>query len=194
MKKVTKPGNGSVVFSCSDKVRRRLKKGKKKFRKLGNEKDGSRSDQCRIQYNIEEENLPKGYASVHSLIQCTLQKKLKREGNTIRKVSFLETLENATRQQYHRDFKHASRDKFFVIIPLCTDQNILVRLGNNLETRVQLRQDSAFVGNSGLVHAGSETPGTRLHFEFVPKQCQDFDNSKPEIFFEDDGSYPSLPK
>ena len=77
-----------------------------------------------------------------------------------------------------------------MIIPLGEEcQSIIVKKGGKL-SRVHLLPHHAFIGRADLEHAGSEVPGTRLHFEFLPRRY----SSKGEgTYFVEDPTYPDCP-
>ena len=55
---------------------------------------------------------------------------------------------------------------------------------------LNLAMDTAFVGRGDLIHAGSENPGKRVHFQFVPAQVED-ERLENEVMFKEDRKYPN---
>lgn len=171
------------VFNCNNAVYEKLSAPKKRsFHELST---GVYTDGYRRQIVM-----PRSFNSHDEVIkiQNTLQNKL-RVGNVLDKMALLNTFPHANRQQFHKDFPHDDKNDMFVIIPLQTKQSIYIKLyGNNVQ--INLKKDHAFVGKASLVHAGSETNGKRLHFEFVLKDG--IENEKNSTYFEDDPAYPKL--
>jgi hypothetical protein len=150
--------------------------------------DGTYTDRCRKQYPYR---CPR---EMKTNIQNALQEDI--ADNELRRANVLVTdyfgEQRPIRQQTHFDFGEEARksgNRKFVIIPLDEGQDIFVSEGGKL-VRIALKKDRAFVGDADLLHCGSETPGTRLHFEFVPKT----DKYEREVltYFEEDLSYPDL--
>ena len=184
---------GEAVFNCANDLYHNLPPTtQKRFIRLEDSKDSAYSDGLRKQYSQIGGNIS---TTLRQTIEAKLQVHLNKMDNKLRRDVILVTGKSGrqcpSRQQYHIDFKEASDERFFIIVPLTQGQNILVKIGG-FQTRIFLALDHAFVGRASLIHAGSETPGARLHFEFVPKKDA-YDNSEVKTFFEDDPDYPNLP-
>ena len=185
-KVAVRSGKGEFVVNCEDDVYQELEfQFQQQLCTMGN---GTFTDKCRKQFSFE---CPDG--GVIDSIQTALQRKI-RDGYVLKRGNVLVTRKSGKkhplRQQLHWDFKgRLRRWRFFVIIPLDNGQTIFVRKGSNLE-RLHLRKDCAFVGHGGLVHCGSETPGMRVHFEFVPQRANINDDEVVKTHFALDPTYP----
>ena len=176
---------GESVVNCEDGVYQRLKP-KYKAQLCKRPDDNFYTDNCRIQSSFE---CPGG---LKYSIQNVLQRDIRR-GYVLRRGNVLVTRKSRgkhpLRQQLHWDFEgRLRRWRFFVIIPLDNDQSIFVSDEDGNLSRLRLRKDCAFVGRGGLVHCGSETPGMRVHFEFIPQRAKIDDDVKTR--FAPDPTYP----
>lgn len=124
-------------------------------------------------------------------IEDTLIDQLKKERYKVCNPTLLTTSEGALRQQAHYDFEEKTRESsMFGIVALAEGQTILIfREGGIIDT-VQLGIDTVFVGFGQCVHAGSETSGKRLHFEF--KELGSTDELVQVTFFVGDEHYPMI--
>jgi len=136
-------------------------------------------DKCRKQFSLK---CPDG--GVKDSIQTVLQREIS-GGNVLTRGSVLVTSNlgeiTPLRQQLHWDFGkelRTCRNRFFVLIPVDNNQTIYVCDGGKL-SKLRLKKDWAFVGDADLLHCGSETPGRRVHFEFIPEGEK---NNSKEVF------------
>jgi hypothetical protein len=176
-------GESIVTIEGDDVFRGLLPEHKEKLTKRT---DGSYTDNHRKQYPFQCPN------NLMDFMQTTLQREVKGgSSNVLKRGNVLETGDSGLRQQAHWDFSEIlrrSRSRFFVIIPVDSNQSIFVSDEGGKLSRVRLRKDWAFVGHGDLLHCGSETPGRRVHFEFVPQQ--DENNSEVYTFWGPDPTYP----
>lgn len=92
------------------------------------------------------------------------------------------------RQQFHVDFGETEQNKYFVIVPISERNTIYVK--KRRVCQLSLSLDYALIGSPDLVHAGSDTPGERLHFKLIPKE-EDEDSGEEQTYFVDDNNYPN---
>ena len=52
---------------------------------------------------------------------------------------------------------------------------------------------ATFIGRANLEHAGSEDPGRRLHFEFLPSRLSTKGKGDVQTYFLEDKTYPGCP-
>ena len=179
------------VFNCDNTTYMDIKDDevKNSLKKLtNNSSNPTYTDHKRKIKRIKEDDI---IEEIIKTIEDTLIDQLKKERYKVCNPTLLTTSKGALRQQAHYDFDEKTRESsMFGIVALAEGQTILIfREGGIIDT-VQLGIDTVFVGFGQCVHAGSETSGKRLHFEF--KELGSTDELVQVTFFVGDEHYPMI--
>ena len=178
------------VFNCDNTTYMDIKDDevKNSLKKLtNNSSNPTYTDHKRKIIRIKEDDIEE----IIKTIEDTLIDQLKKERYKVCNPTLLTTSKGALRQQAHYDFDEKTRESsMFGIVALAEGQTILIfREGGIIDT-VQLGINTVFVGFGQCVHAGSETSGKRLHFEF--KELGSTDELVQVTFFVGDEHYPMI--
>ena len=125
-----------------------------------------------------------------------LQEALKKPDHILQNANELTTAPGAFRQQCHNDYNKQVTDSgegFFVIFPLGEERQSIIVKKDGILSRVHLSPHHAFIGRADLEHAGSEDPGRRLHFEFLPSRLSTKGKGDVQTYFLEDKTYPGCP-
>jgi hypothetical protein len=152
------------------------------------------SDGKRTQRSVHPEN--RHWLGMRDRLERIFQAALEKPDHFLQNASAITTEPGALRQQCHNDYNKQVTDSgegFLVIFPLGEEcQSIIVKRRGEL-SRVRLIPHHAFIGRADLEHAGSEDPGTRLHFEFLPSRLSTKDKGDVQTYFVEDTTYPDSP-
>ena len=183
------------LFNCSydlyTSILSQVKRDELNFFPMSNE---SFTDRKRTQRSVHSNN--PHWLQMRDSFERILQEALNKPDHFLQNANELTTAPGAFRQQCHNDYNKQVTDSgegFFVIFPLGEErQSIIVKKDGKL-SRVHLLPHHAFIGRADLVHAGSEDPGRRLHFEFLPSRLSTKGKGDVQTYFLEDKTYPGCP-